>query len=311
MLESFFVVGQQVLILFILIAIGFAGGHLKIITEKGVSCMTNIMLYIVTPCVIVNAFQTDFNRDLFSGFVKSFLVAIAAHVICIILSRLLIRSKDISRKSVLQFGVVFSNCGFMSLPLLDALLGQEGLFYGASYIAVFNLLVWSYGLLLMDQTHPKLSIKKLFFNPGTLPVIIGLLFFFCSFKLPTIVGAPVSYLASLNTPVPMLIIGYYISNLKLSGLFKGADEFMMLFLRLIACPLILLLLLYSIGFRGTLLVSSIVSASAPVAASSTMFSIKFHADAELSAGTVAVSTLLSIITITLIVGLAQYLAYPV
>ncbi len=309
MIESFLVVGQQVLILFILIAIGFMGGKLKFITKEGVSCITDIMLYIVTPCVIVNAFQKDFNAVLLVGFFKSFLAAIAAHLISIVLSKLFIRSKEDARKRVLQFGVVFSNCGFMSLPLLDALLGQEGVFYGASYIAIFNLLVWSYGLLLMDKSHSKLSIKKIILNPGTLPVIIGLIFFFCSYQLPSLIGTPVSYFAALNTPVPMLVIGYYISNLKLSGLFKGADEFIMLFLRLIASPLLLLALLYPLGFRGTLLLACIVSASAPVAATSTMFSIKFHSDAELSAGTIAVSTLCSIITMTLIVGITQHLAY--
>lgn len=309
MIESFLVVGQQVLILFILIAIGFAGGKLKFITKEGVSCITDIMLYIVTPCVIVNAFQKEFDFALLGDFFKSFLAAIAAHLISIVLSRLFIRSRDEARKRVLQFGVIFSNCGFMSLPLLDALLGEEGVFYGASYIAVFNLLVWSYGLLLMDKEHSKLSIKKLILNPGTLPVIIGLIFFFCSYRLPSLIGTPVSYLSALNTPLPMLVTGYYISNLKLSGLFKGADEFAMLFLRLVASPLLLLALLYMLGIRGSLLIACIVSASAPVAASSTMFSIKFHADAKLSAGIVAVSTLFSIVTITLMVGVAQHLAY--
>jgi len=309
MIESFLVVGQQVLILFILIAIGFAGGKLKFITKEGVSCITDIMLYIVTPCVIVNACQKEFDSVLLAGFFKAFLAAIAAHLISIVLSRLFIKSRDEARKRVLQFGVVFSNCGFMSLPLLDALLGQEGVFYGASYIAVFNLLFWSYGLLLMDKGHSKLSIKKLILNPGTLPVIIGLIFFFCSYRLPSLIGTPVSYLSALNTPLPMLVIGYYISNLKLSGLFKGADEFAMLFLRLIASPLLLLALLYLLGIRGPLLIACIVSASAPVAASSTMLSVKFNADAKLSAGTVVISTLFSIVTMTLIVGAAQHLAY--
>lgn len=309
MIESFLVVGQQILILFILIAIGFTGAKLKFITKDGVSSITDIMLYIVTPCVIINAFQKDFDFSLLGGFFKSFLAAIAAHLISIVLSRLFIRSRDEARKKVLQFGVVFSNCGFMSLPLLDTLLGQEGVFYGASYMAVFNLLVWSYGLFLMDKGNSKLSIKKLILNPGTLPVIIGLIFFFCSYRLPFLIAMPVSYLSALNTPLPMLVIGYYIANLKLSGLFKGADEFAMLFLRLIASPLLLLGLLYALGIRGTLLTACIVSASAPVAASSTMFSVKFHADAKLSAGTVAISTLISIITITLIVGATQYLAY--
>lgn len=309
MFESFMIVGQQVFILFILIAVGFLCGKLRLLTDDGISSLTNIMLYIVTPCVIIHAFQQEFNRMMLIGFLKSFLAAVFAHLICILLSKLLIKSKDDARKRILRFGVIFSNCGFMSLPLLDALLGQEGVFYGAAYIAVFNLLLWSYGLLLMDKEHAKLSVKKIILNPGTLPVVIGLILFFFSIRLPSMIDTPVTYLAALNTPVPMLIIGFYISRLNFARIFRKADEFLMLLLRLIISPLLMLGFLYGFGFRGSLLVACIISASAPVAASSTMFSVKFHLDPELSAGTVAVSTLISIITMTLVVGITQYLAH--
>ncbi len=309
MLEGFFIIGQQVSILFVLIAVGFIGGKLKLITEEGVSSITNIVLYIVTPCVIIHAFQREFDYTMLIGFIKSIMAAVLSHVICIVLAKLLIRSKDDVRRRVLTFGTVFSNCGFMSLPLLDALLGAEGVFYGAAYIAVFNLLVWSYGLVLMDREHPKISVKKVVLNPGTLPVVLGLLFFFCSIKLPDIVGLPITYFSALNTPVPMLIIGYYISSLNIKTLFKRTDEIVMLSLRLVISPLLLLAILYFAGYKGSLLIACIVSASAPVAAASTMFSIRFHMDAELSASMVAVSTLLSIVTMTLVAGFAQYLAY--
>ena len=312
MLQSFTVVGTQVLILFILIGIGFVGTKAGIIKKEGVSTITEIMLYIVTPCVIIHAFQRDFEPGLLKGFLIAFAAAVLSHVICTsdfkIKILLIIHNEDDDKKRLFRFGVIFSNCGFMSLPLLDALLGSEGVFYGASYVAVFNLFLWSYGLVLMDTKGGALSVKKILFNPGVIPVVIGLIFFFTSFRLPNIIGIPVEYLAALNTPVPMLVIGYNVSRLDLKKAMRDKDEYIMMLLRLLVCPAIILAIMYMAGIRGNLLVACAVSASAPVAASSTMFTIKFGGNSELSAETVAVSTLLSIITMTLIVGCAFAIA---
>ena len=309
MLQSFLVVGTQVLILFILIGIGFLGAKKGIIQKAGVSTITEIMLYIVTPCVIIHAFQRDFEQKLLKGFLIAFGAAVLSHILCIILGKLFIHNSDDDKNRLFRFGVIFSNCGFMSLPLLDALLGSEGVFYGASYVAVFNLVLWSYGVMIMDRSKSRLSVKKLILNPGVIPVVIGLIFFFTSFKLPSIIGTPVTYLAALNTPVPMLVIGYNVAGIDLKKAMRDKDEYIMMLLRLLVCPAIILVTMYLFGVRGTLLVACAVSSSAPVAASSTMFTIKFGGNSELSAETVAVSTLLSIVTMTLIVGSAFAIAY--
>ena len=308
MLQSFTVVGTQVFILFILIGIGFLGARKGIIQKEGVSSITEIMLYIVTPCVIIHAFQRDFEPSLLKGFLISFMAAVLSHVLCIFMGKLFIHNSDDDKNRLFRFGVIFSNCGFMSLPLLDALLGSEGVFYGASYVAVFNLFLWSYGLVIMDRTGGGLSLKKIVLNPGVIPVVIGLLFFFTSFKLPGLIAVPVEYLAALNTPVPMLVIGYNVSKIDFKKAMRDKDEYIMMQLRLLVCPALILTILYLVGIRGVLLIACAVSSSAPVAASSTMFTIKFGGNSELSSETVAVSTLLSIITMTLIVGIAFAIA---
>lgn len=308
MLESFIIVGNKILVLFILISLGYIGAKKKFITEAGTKDITNIMLYIVTPVVIVNAFQKEFNQELFKGLIISFVAAIVSHVIGIILSKILIRNKDDMKKRLFQAGAVFSNCGFMAFPLLDALLGEEGVFYGASYMAAFNIVLWSYGIILMDRNTPKLSLKKIIINPGLLPVAVGLVFFFTSFSIPEIVKTPIEYLCALNTPVPMLVIGYYAAQIKLNEILKDKDEIIMHMLKLVILPLVVLGIMYVCGIKGSVLVACIVSVASPTATSCTMFSIKYGLDAKLSSQTVAISTLFSIVTLTLIVGLARFLA---
>ncbi len=308
MLQSFQVVSLQVLILFILMAVGFIGKKLKIITADGIKCITNLMLYMITPCLLINAFQRPFDASMLKGFFIAALIALISHVLAIILAQLCIRDKDEARRRVLRFAVIFSNCGYMSLPLQQVLLGDESVFYGASFIAVFNLFLWTYGLALICAGKEKISLKKALLNPGTISVTIGLILFFCSIRLPEVIGKPIEYLSSLNTPVPMLIIGYYIACLDFRSVMRTPGEYIALFLRLVAIPLIMLGGMYLCSIRGTLLVACAISTSAPVATISTMFATRYDTGAELSASCVAVSTLCSIVTMTLIVSLAMYIA---
>lgn len=308
MLESFLIVGTQVLILFILISLGFLGGKLKLINDDGIKSMNNIMLYLVTPCVIIEAFQKPFDKELFRNLLLALLAALIAHVLSFLLGKLFIKDKDESRRVVLRFSVVFCNCGFMALPLVKALLGSEGVFYASAYIAIFNILVWSFGQYAMAGNENSFNIRKAFLNPGLIGVVIGLIFFFTSYELPYIVIQPISFMSATNTPIPMLMIGYSISKLDFKEIVGIKKETVCLILRLVVSPLLLLGVLYGLGYRGILLTTLIVSASTPVAATTTMFSIKFNKDEKLSSKMVAVSTLFSIITMTLIVGFTQYIA---
>lgn len=307
MYNSFFMVGQQVFILFILIALGVVAEKTKMINEKAVKGMTNIVLYFVTPCIIVKSFQRDLNPELVKNLGIVFCIAIIIHIISIIIAHIAVKDEDNNRCRVLRFSVIFSNCGFMSLPLQQALLGNDGVFYGAVYVAAFNIVAWSYGLLLMSGNRNTISLKKLLINPGILGVIVGFLLAIFSIRLPEVLAQPVSYLASLNTPLPMLIIGFYLSRLDLKKIFEDAKRYWVVFLRLVVIPLISLGFMYAVGIRGDLLVVCTISASAPVAATTTMFSAKFKRDTELSAELVSISTLFSLITMPLIIGFAQYL----
>ncbi len=308
MIESFTIVGTQVLVLFILIAIGFGLGKARIIDQNSVKSINDLMIYVVNPCVIVGAFQRKFEAVLLRGFLQAVVGALIGHVLCLVLALIIFKNREDGKRRVLKFAAIFSNCGFMGIPLLNALLGPDGVFYGAAYLAVFNILIWSYGQYTMAKGAKGFSTKKIILNPSIISLCIGLIFFFTSTLLPDIIKIPVDYLAALNTPVPMLIIGYTLTKFEPKDLLGGTDELIVYLIRLIVGPLALLGILYAMGLRGVILTAVIVCASAPVAALTTMFAIKYDCDEELSARIVSTSTLLSIITMTLIVGLTNYIA---
>lgn len=308
LLDYFFTVSGQVLILFILIGIGYICGKIGFINENTAKHITDIVLYFVTPCVIINAYQIDFNPSILINLGITALCAIGVHIISIIIVTLVFRGKDVGKRAVLRFGTIFSNCGFMSLPLQQAIVGKEGVLYGAAFLGVFNIVLWSYGVVCMSGSRKNLSAKKLLLNPGILGVIIALVLFLMSIKLPTVISEPVKYMANLNTPLPMIIIGFHLTNSKISNGLRDKDAWIATILRLLVIPVICISIMLLIGIKGDILITVAIAVSAPVAAVTTMFATKFEKDTELSVNLVSLSTILSVVTMSCIVAISQMLS---
>lgn len=307
MAENFVMIAQQVLVLFVLIAVGFICGKKGILTDSSSKHITDIVLYVVTPCVMITAFQREFSFELLGKILIAMLCASLIIAGSILVAKLLFRDKDESRKKVLQFSVIFSNCGFMSLPLQKAILGDDGWFYGSIFVAVFNIFVWTYGLVSMSGDKKQLSIKKLAFNPGIVGVLIALILFVCKINLPYIISQPIEYLSDLNTPLPMLVIGFYLSQANFKKAFTDLGTYAAMAVRLVAIPVAAAVIMSLFGIDKTIIVAFIIASSAPTAATTTMFAAKYNRDVELSVSTVTATTLVSIVTMPLVVAFSQIL----
>lgn len=305
MLENFLTVGTQVLVLFILIGVGVVCTKAKLLTSTAVRAMADVVLLFATPCVIIRSFQRPLTAELMKDLGISALAAIGVHLLGIALAHLLCHDKDDARRSVLRFGVVFSNAGYMAIPLQQAILGDDGVFFGAVFVAVFNIVLWTYGVGVMSGGVKALSLRKILLNPGLIGVTLGLIFLLGGITLPTVIASPINHLANLNTPLPMLIIGFYLAGANIKEALRDRSAYLTILLRLAVVPLITLGVMWLCGIRGTILVSAVIGASAPVATATTMFAAKFDRSPTLSVNLVVLSTLLSAITMPLIVGLAS------
>lgn len=326
-LDSFLAVSQKVGLLFIIIALGFICQKTKLLTEEANKCMADIVMYFVTPCVIINAFSsTMYTKEELLGILKNIgivaLVSIALHVVMILSVYLLFRFRDEDRRRVTRFAAVFSNAGFIALPLAEALIDtpecHEGALYAAVFLAIFNIALWTWGLVDMSGEKKAMNWKKIIFNPGIIGVVVGLFIFtsplYMTFgetagvRLPGLVRDALSALSALNLPLPMLMVGYYLGKADLVAAFCDVWSYFCMAMRLVVYPLALLGVLYLCGVRGNVLTVLVIGASAPVGATTTIFSAKFNRDTELSVRLVSLSTILSMITMPLIVGLTQMIA---
>jgi predicted permease len=196
----------------------------------------------------------------------------------------------------------------MSLPLQQALLGNEGVFYGSVFVAIFNLVSWTYGLVLMSGNIKAISLRHLITNPGVVGVIIAIILWVCKITLPDIISTPVGYMAALNTPVPMIVIGCHLATANIKAALTDIWSYISIALRMIVIPIATLFILYVCGVRGSMLIAIVIATSAPTAATTTMFATKYDRDASLSVSIVSVTTIISLVTMPLIVALAQLLA---
>ncbi len=304
-LNNFYTVFIQVLILFIFMGFGFVGEKKKFISEEGSKVMSDVILYFVTPCLIINSFNIAFDKAKLKGLLICLAAFMTIQIAAAVLSTFIFKKGDPKTYKVLRFAVVFSNAGYMGIPLQKAVLGDEGVFYGSVCVAAFNMFVWTYGIICMSGDKKQMSPKKLVFNPGIIAVIIGIILFVFSIKLPSPIVSVMEGMASLNTPLAMMVIGFNLARSNLVSALKDKRVYLIAFLRLLLMPLASLFVLLALGLRGILLVSVIIAASAPVAAATTVFSVKYENNTELSVKLVAFSTLLSIITMSAIVALAQ------
>ena len=314
MIDNLLIVAQQVAILFVLMGFGAAMRRAGLFKENAIDGIVNVLILVVTPCLIVDVFQRPFDPSMLKGLGCAFALAALVHVIMIVLSGLVLRHRDENVRRPLRLAAVFSNAGFMGVPLEQAVLGDVGVFYGIVYVVVFNLFMWSWGLRTMcaEGTWKGGGGKgpmnlKMWINPGTVGIALGLPLFFLSVKLPTVIGVPIHHMANLNTPLAMIVIGYALAGAKFGKVLRTGAVYVATVLRLVVCPLLAVLALYP--FRRMLdrnmMLAMAVAASAPVAAMVSMFAAKYRRDVDVSVTIVSGTTLLSILTMPVDIALAM------
>ncbi len=309
MLENFFTVAQNVLMLFLLMLTGYICQRTKLLNDSAVKACANVVLYIATPCVIIKSCMRSFDAKLLVGFLITAAVAMATHLVLILIARLCFNGKNEDRRRLFRFAAVFSNAGYMAIPLQQAILGDEGVFYCAAYVIVFNIVLWTYGVKLMNGDSESISGIKLLLNPGIIGVVIGLTIFLLSIPVPPLIGDAIGQLASLNTPVPMLIVGYYMAKTDLLAALCDFKSYLCIFIRLVAMPLLALGAMLLCGIRGNVLVSCMICIATPVATACTMFATRYNRNPLLSVNLVSISTLFAVITMPLIIAFTQAIAY--
>ncbi len=308
-MTAFFTTLLKVAIMLILISVGWVLSKVGMITDKGSKDITNLLVYVVAPCLSVSSFLTaDTSSITPRDLIIAFASAVLAMGLAIVLSFFFYGKSPDEEKRVIRFAIVFSNCGFMGLPLVQSIIGAHAIVYCTMFLAVFNILTWTYGYIMMSTGNLSVlsTIKLAFINPGTIGIVVGLLVFAFNIKLPDVIEAPIDYFAALNTPLAMIVVGNNISKVKFRDIFTDKKVYAVSFLRLIVAPLVLLPFLCLMHPIHDVFLTTVLQASAPVAANSVIFAVMFGRDAKLASKLVAASTIISLVTIPILTMISEF-----
>lgn len=295
----------QVAVMFIIMSIGILCYKKKMISENTGAELSKFLLMIVNPCVILHAFQIEYKPELANGLLISALLAVVSNTLGVIIATLFIRKNPERKEYIVErFAIVFSNCGFMGIPLIQAVVGDIGVFYASTYVAVFNLFTWTYGVSIMKGKMSLNDIIKVLTSAPIISIVVGIFIFLFSIKIPTIIGKPIEFISDLNTPLAMIVTGIYLARTNIKIALKNVRIFIVSFLRLIVVPAVMLVVFIFIGAENeiftSLLVANMIATACPTASSTLMMSRMFERNAEYASMIITVSTLFSILTIPVI-----------
>lgn len=299
---------NQIVIMLILIIVGVVCFRIKLIDKDTNKRLSDVVLQLVNPIVIFVSYQREYEATLMKGLLISLVLAVISHVIAILIAIIFLPKKaKHSDLELERFAVIYSNCGFMGIPLVNGLFGGEGVFYLAAYVTIFNLLVWTQGVILMTGKKDWKTIKKVLVSPTIIAIFIGLILFVTRISLPKVINDTLNYIGDMNTPLAMLVAGVMIAQTSIVKLLKKIRIYYVSFLKLIVFPLIALFVFSLFQIPSLIALTCVLAASCPSAVTISLFSIRFGKNYLYSTELFAMTTILSVITIPIVMTIAGYL----
>ena len=307
MLDAFWVVGGSVLTLFLLMSVGFGFGRAGLLTGAALSQVSRILLYVVTPCIMLTSFEVERTPHSQGQLLSSLAAMAGVYALYMLLSQLLFPREGEKHRGILRFAAVYGNTGFMGLPLIQSALGDEAMMIAVVGLAIFNTATWTHGQALIGG-RARLSLKRVVLNPGVLGLVGGMALFFTGWRLPGPVDDAVGYLGSLNTPLAMVVIGGQMAQADLPAVFSVKKLYLVSAVKLLGIPLLTGLALLPFHIDPMIYVAAVILAGCPTAGATSLFAQSMGKDADLAARQVTLSTLLCLATLPLAAVLAQILA---
>lgn len=293
---------KQICIMFLLIAAGVFLVKKGYLSEQGGKDLGAILLRVVIPCVILKSYITDYTPERARDLAVSAGMALLALVTAMAVSYPVFGT----RKRIENFGASFCNVGFIGIPLVQAVLGEGAVFYLASFIALLNILQWTYGVVIMTGDRNAVRVRTILTNPVVLSFLGGLLLFFLRIPVPQVIVSTLSSIGSMNTPLAMMILGTYLAKMEVREIFLSKGAYVCTFLRLVLIPMATLLMVCLIpGVKPEIRQVILIAGCTPVGSNIAIFAKQYDKDYKLSVVTVCLSTIFSIVTVPIFYMIAE------
>ena len=301
---------EQIVELFIMIFMGFAIVKAGIVKDEESKVLSKIVLYLVIPCVIVNAFQVDYTAQTVKGLMIAFVASVILQIILLII--VAVMGKVLSLNEVEVASVYYSNSGNLIVPIVTFILGKEWVLYGCVFMSVQLVFIWTHCKKIISR-ESVYDWRKIVLNINIIAIIIGICLFMFQLQLPSLLVDTFSKVGSMMGPLAMIVIGMLIGEMDLRSIFVEKRTYLISLFRLVVFPLIMILIFKFTGMSrltvdaDKILLITILAASAPPAATITQFAQLYNKHPGYASIMNVMGVIFSIITMPFMIMIYQLL----
>ncbi len=315
--------------LFLCIFIGYAASKKGIIDELGIDKLNSLLLNVTFPFMMISIFNIELTSRIIEvglplflyGILYQLMLTVIAFIFTSVVNFGTSREETIGfdRNKIVRFAMIFTNTGFVGLPLLAAVLGSEGLLYASLLNIPFNILCFTFGVyMLQPEGENHISVKSIFLAPAMVGVMIGLVLLLSQIILPgtfnvdgTQVRLPgfltntINMVAGITSPLAMIIVGASLRKTKFKLVLTNWKLHVFSLVKLLLAPLVVYLLFGLFIKDSEILLIVTIFSGLPTATITTLFAERFGHDYVYASEIVFITTLYSIVTIPILFLLAS------
>lgn len=301
----FVLILEQLVKMFFIMLLAFICYKTRLVNQEGNRIMSDLLLMVVNPCLILTVFQTEYSPELARGLMLAFAAAVMTHVIGILVTTFLIRPRSGEDYGVERFNAMYSNCGFIGIPLLGSVLGDTGIFFLTAYMVMFNLFSWTHGIILMEKRLSLKNLREGFLSPMVLSTILAVVLFFLKIRIPAVLLDSMNYIADMNTPLAMMVAGFSVAQADIGKMCRNLHIYFNSAIKLVILPLCTVPMLMLLRLPTDVSMTVLIAAACPTATLGTMMAIRYRQNYTYASEMFALSTILSLITLPVMVFIGE------
>lgn len=295
---------QQMIVLFIYMLLGYYGGKKGTLDAKAGKILSWIVINIANPALILNSAVGGNGKAAGRELVSTAVIAVVMYTVLLILAwfaPIVFRASE-DEKGIYKLMTTFNNIGFMGFPVIAAVYGNEALLYAAIFTLPFNGLIYTYGIAMVrgrDAEGEGFQWKRIW-NIGVVSCLIAVALYLSSAPIPQFAATAITGLSSLTGPLSMMVIGISLSDIRLKELFLDGKLLAYAAVKLLVIPVAGTLIIRRFVVNEVLVAVCMIMLATPVASMAVMLAGQYDRNVELASKGVALTTILSVITIPVV-----------
>ena len=301
----FILIFEQLVKMFFILLLAFLCYRIGLVNQEGNKSISNILLMVVNPILIITIYQTEYEPGLVRGLLLSFLAAAVVHILGIVVSTVFIRPGSGPDYLLERFSAMYSNCGFIGIPLIGSVLGDIGVFYLSAYMTIFNLFTWTHGVILMEKKCSVKNIVQGLLSPMFIATLAAIALFFLKIKIPIVLLDSMNYIADMNTPLAMMVAGFSVAQADIGKMCRNLRLYYVSAVKLFLFPLCMIPVFLLLPLPQEVSITMLIAAACPAATTGTMMAIRYRQNYTYASEIFALSTALSVISMPAVVLIAE------